>query len=180
MNEYILTYNTPNSEEILKKIHQYEFKRIWKKNLSKNNKNISWTIFFLLLAGFMLFYKEYFGYFFLGLGLMYFSIFITYRLTYGKNKKAFNTFHNKEIKDLKVNSKDVIWEYTPTYFRFKNYKSDLKFSWETITYCLLDDQYLYITASPYINFILDKTNIDEVNFNKTIDYLNNKSHLKAL
>ncbi|MEI7489023.1 MAG: hypothetical protein WCJ72_16765, partial [Chryseobacterium sp.] len=91
-----------------------------------------------------------------------------------------NTLLDKETKDLATNSKDVIWEFTPTYFRFKNYKSDFKFSWETITYCLLDDQYLYITASPYMNFILDKTNIDEENLNKTIDYLKNKSHFKAI
>lgn len=180
MTEEILTYNTPNSEQILRQINQYEFKRIWENNLKKNNKNLFWTVFFLLLAGFMLFYKEHLGYFFAGLGLMYISIFINYRSIYRKQKEKLNTLLDKEIKDLTTNSKDVIWEFTPTYFRFKNYKSDFKFNWETISYCLLDDQYLYITASPYMNFILDKANIDEENFNKTIDYLKNKSQFKAV
>jgi hypothetical protein len=35
MNEDILTYNTPSSEEKLKQINQYEFKRLWEKNLKK-------------------------------------------------------------------------------------------------------------------------------------------------
>lgn len=33
MTEQTLAYNTPNSEKILKKTHQYEFKRQWKNNL---------------------------------------------------------------------------------------------------------------------------------------------------
>ena len=40
MNEEILTYNTPCSEEILRQINQYEFKRLWENNLTKNNKNL--------------------------------------------------------------------------------------------------------------------------------------------
>lgn len=33
MTKQTLTYNTPNSEQIMRKINQYEFKRQWKNNL---------------------------------------------------------------------------------------------------------------------------------------------------
>jgi hypothetical protein len=180
MSEETLTYNTPNSEEILTKIHQYEFKRIWKNYLSKNKRNLFWGITFLLLAAFMLFYKESFGYFFLGCGLMYLVSFFKYISTYKKHKKTFTTLLDYEIKNLKTNSNNVIWEFTPTYFKFQNYKADFKFYWDSITHSILDEQYLYITASPYMNFILDKANIDETNFNKTLDYLKDKSHIKTI
>ncbi len=180
MNEEILTYNTPNSEEILSKIQKYEFKRVWKNNLKKSYKNLFWGISFLLLCAVMLFYKEHFGYFFLGVGLMYFFIFFNYLLLYTKAKKKFNDLLNREIKALNQNSKDVIWEFTPKYFSFKNYKSEYKFTWETITYCIIDNQYLYIKVEPYINIILDKANIGEHNLNLTLQYLQAKACFKEL
>lgn len=180
MNEEILIYNTQNSGETLKNIKQYEFKRIWKNNLNKNNKNLLGGILFLLLAGFMLFLKQSFGYFFVGVGSMYLVLFFNYISIYRKAKKVYNDFSINEIEELDRNSKDVIWEFTPTYFKFSNFKSEFKFAWEGITYCILDDKYLYITVITHLNFILDKANIDENNFNKTIEYLNNKSKLKAI
>ncbi|HCM33174.1 hypothetical protein [Chryseobacterium sp.] len=180
MTEQTLIYNTPNSERIVRQIHLYNFTRTWKKNLSKNKKNLMWGIIFILFAAYMLFRKEFFGFFFLGFGLFYFFTYINYISTYQKHKKSFDQSLNKEVESLNANSKDVIWEYTPTYFKFQNYKSEFKFNWETITYCILDNQYLYITAMPHLSFILDKNNIDEDNYNKTLDYLNNKSKLQIL
>lgn len=167
MTEEILTYNTPNSEEILKKINQYDFKRIWKKNLDKNYKNLFYGIIFLVLAAFMFFSKISFGYFFLGGCIMYFVFFFNYLFVFKKIKKNFNDLLTKDIAELNQNSKDAIWEFTPTHFSFKNYKSEYKFIWQEITYCILEDKYLYITVSSFMNFILDKANIDEVNLNKT-------------
>ncbi|WP_185208853.1 hypothetical protein [Chryseobacterium sp. C3] len=67
MNEEILTYNTPSSEEILKQINQYEFKRIWENNLTKNNKNLFWGILFTILGVITIIFENYtFAGFFLG------------------------------------------------------------------------------------------------------------------
>ncbi|MGL6125707.1 hypothetical protein [Chryseobacterium artocarpi] len=180
MNEEVLTYNTPNSEKILRKIHYYEFTRAWKKNLNKNKKNLMWGIIYILLAAYMLFYKKYFGLFFLGFGLFYIFSYINYIVVYQKRKKEFNESLNKEIEEFNLNPKDVIWEFTPEYFKFLNYKSEFKFNWDSITYSILDNQYIYITAMPSLHFILDKANIDDNNYNKTIAYLNNKSKAKEL
>ena len=84
------------------------------------------------------------------------------------------------MSNLKTNSKDVIWEFTPAHFSFKNYKSEYKFIWNEITYCILDDQYLYITASNFMNFILDKANIDRENLDKTIEYLEVHAQFKKI
>jgi len=176
-----LSYNTPNSEEILQQINQYEFARIWKKNLSKNNRNLIWGIFFTILASFMLFRKDFFGFLFLGFGLFYIFSCINYIVTYRKHKKTFSQILDKETKDLNLNSKDVLWEFTETYFRFQNYKAEFIFNWEMITYCILDDQYIYITSNPYqLNFILDKANIPGNNYDRTISYLRDKSKLQTL
>ena len=78
MIEQTLTYNTPNSEQILRKINQYEFKRIWKNNLLKNQKRLVSGIFFLAMAAFMIFYFPPFGYFLLGIGLIYIINFFDY------------------------------------------------------------------------------------------------------
>lgn len=181
MTNEILTYNTPNSGEIFQNIHQYEFNRIWKQNLKKNNKNIYWGITSLALAALTFFYEDYaFTGFFSGFSLAAFSYFFSYYSIYKKNKKKFLEIVEREISNLKTNSNDVIWEFTPTHFGFKNYKSEYKFIWQEITYCILDDQYLYITASSFVNFILDKVNIDEDNLNKTIAYLENKSLFKEI
>jgi hypothetical protein len=108
------------------------------------------------------------------------SLFINQLITSRKYKKTFFINLKKECEALKENSKDIIWEFTPTHFSFKNYKSEYKFIWSEITYCILDDKYLYITASSFMNFILDKANIDEDNLNKTIEYLENKSKFKEI
>lgn len=181
MNEEILTYNTPCSEEILRQINQYEFKRLWEDNLIKNNKNLLGGIVTLIIA-IVFFLTEDYG--FAGL-LAGFSIatcinYVSYYSLYRKNKKKFKEIIEREVSNPKTNSKDVIWEFTPTHFSFKNYKSEYKFIWNEITYCILDDQYLYITASSFMNFILDKANIDESNLNKTISYLETKSKFRKI
>jgi len=181
MIEEILTYNTPNSGEILQQINHYEFRRIWKVNLKKNNKNLYWGITSLALAALTFLYKDYaFTGFFFGFSLAAFSYSFSYYSLYKKNKKKFLEIIERETSNLKTNSNEVIWEFTPTHFGFKNYKSEYKFIWEEITYCILDDQYLYVTASSFMNFILDKANIDEDNLNKTIEYLKRKSKFKEV
>jgi len=112
--------------------------------------------------------------------LAIFSYYFSYYSSYKKSKKKFQEIIEKEISNLKTNSKDVIWEFTLTHFSFKNYKSEYKFIWQEITYCILDDKYLYITASSFMNFILDKANIDEDNLNKTIDFLERESSFKEI
>ena len=181
MADEILTYNTPNSEQILRKINQYEFRRQWKNNLKKNNKNLYWGITFIVFGIITVLPKNYtFSGFFFGFALASVSSYFNYLSQYKKIKKNFHDKLDQEISDLKTNSNDVIWEFTPTHFGFKNYKSGYNFIWKEITYCILDDQYLYITASSFINFILDKINIDEENLKKTIDYLESKSLLREI
>ncbi|KIC64585.1 hypothetical protein [Chryseobacterium taiwanense] len=181
MNEEILTYNIPYSEIILRQINQYEFKRLWENNLTKNNKNLLGGIITLLIAIMFFITKDYgFSGLFAGFGIATCSNYISYYSSYRKNKKKFHKLIDKEILNLKINSTDTIWEFTPTHFGFRNYKSEYKFIWQEITYCILDDKYLYITASSFLNFILDKANIDEDNFNKTIHYLENKSQFKEI
>lgn len=175
-----LIYNTPNSEEILRKIHNFSFKKAWNGNLAKNNKNLFWGTVFLSLGGFLLYYEKQFGYFFIGFAIMYLSLFFTFHSQYRKHKNTFNKQLAKEIKDLNENSKDVFWEFTPTHFRFQNYKHEFKFTWDGITYCLLEDQYLYITTMPNLSFILDKANIDTDHFQNIIEYLRHKSIIKAI
>jgi hypothetical protein len=118
--------------------------------------------------------------FFIGFSIATISFYFNYLSQYKKYKKVFHEKLENEISNLKVNSNDVIWEFTPTHFGFKNYKSEYKFIWKEITYCILDDKYLYITASSFMNFILDKVNIDETNLNKTINYLESKSQFKEI
>lgn len=133
-----LIYNTPNSEEILRNIYTFEIQRNWKKNLAKNNKNLFWSIVFILLAAFLFIYRQSIAYFFAGLALMYIIIFINYRIAYKRHKKKMSDLLEEEIKNFRQNPKDVIWEFTPDYFRFRNYKHDFKFAWEGITYCVLE------------------------------------------
>ncbi|KQR93814.1 hypothetical protein ASG01_08095 [Chryseobacterium sp. Leaf180] len=181
MTNEILIFNTPNSGEILQKINHYEFERQWKNNLKKNNKNLYWGVTFIAFGIITVLLKNYtFSGFFFGFSLASVSSYFNYLSQYKKIKKTFYDKLDQEISDLKTNSNDVIWEFTPTHFGFKNYKSEYKFIWEEITYCILDDQYLYITASSFMNFILDKVNIDEENLKKTIYYLESKSLLKEI
>lgn len=176
MTKQTLTYNTPNSEHILRKINQYEFKRQWKNNLKNNNRNLYWGITFIVFGIIAILLEEYiFSGFFFGFSLASISSYYSYQSRYKKYKKTFYEKLDHEISSLELNSKDVIWEFTPTHFSFKNYKSEFKFLWSEITYCILDDEYLYITASSFMNFILDKANIDKENLNETLQFLENKS-----
>lgn len=181
MTEEILIYNTPCTEEIFKQIQHYEFKRIWKKNLAKNNKNLfAGTI--ILLFAIMFFITEDYGFagLFGGYVIATYIYCFSYYSQYKKHKKNIQELIAREISNIKINSKDVIWEFNPTHFCFKNYKSEYKFIWQEITYCILDDKYLYITASSFMHFILDKANIDESNLNKTTAYLEKKSQFKEV
>ncbi|SDH54975.1 hypothetical protein SAMN05421846_101115 [Chryseobacterium taeanense] len=181
MNEEILTYNTQCSEEILRKINQSEFKRLWKNNLKKNTKNLYWGITFMMAGVIAMLLKNYiFAAFFIGFSLATISSYFNYLSQYKQYKKVFSEKLERKISNLKINSKDVIWEFTPFHFSFKNYESEYKFIWQEVTYCILDDQYLYITASDLMNFILDKDNIDEITLNKTITYLEDKSKFKEI
>lgn len=181
MNEEILTYSTPTSGEISQQIYHYEFKRLWKDNLKNNNKNLFYGILFTLVGILIILGEGYrFAGFFLGFSLAAFSYYFSYYSSYKKTKNKFQETLNKEVSNQKLNSKDVIWEFTPTHFSFKNYKAEYKFIWSEVTYCILDDQYLYITASSQLNFILDKANIDEENLNKTILYLEKHSRFEEI
>lgn len=176
MNAEILTYNTPNSGEILTKIHHHSFKNLWKKNLKKNNRNLYWGIIFIIVGLIAVFSGDNnFAGFFFGFSLACLSSYFSYKSQYNKYKKDFENQLNLEISNLSKNSKEVIWEFTPEYFRFKNYKHDLKFLWEGITYFILDDNFLYIKVLPNLHIVLDKENIDEINFNKTIEYLETRA-----
>lgn len=116
----------------------------------------------------------------MGFSIAVYSYYFNYLADYKKHKKDFFSRIDLEITNLRANSKDVIWEFTPTHFSFKNYRAEYKFIWQEITYCILDDKYLYITASSVMNFILHKDNIDEDNLKKTILYLENKSEFKEI
>ncbi|MFY1048286.1 hypothetical protein [Chryseobacterium sp. GP-SGM7] len=181
MNQEILIYNTPTSEEILKQINQYEFKRLWKDNLKNNSKNLFYGILFTLVGTLIILAEGYrFAGFFFGFSLAAFSYYFSYYSSYKKAKKRHEEIIEKEIYNLKTNSKDVIWEYTPSHFSFKSYKAEYSFIWSEITYCILDDKYLYITASSFLNFILEKANIDKENLDKTIIYLENKAKFEEI
>ncbi|MGI9651654.1 hypothetical protein [Chryseobacterium sp. RLHN22] len=181
MNEEILTFNTPCSEETLRQINQYEFKRLWESNLTKNNKNLLGGIITLAVA-IVFFLTEDYGFagLFAGFSIATCINYVSYYSLYRKNKKKLKEIIEKEVANIKTNSKDVIWEFTPSHFSFKNYKSEYKFIWKEITYCILDDQYLYITASSFMNFILDKANIDGENLNKTLQHLEKYSSFKEI
>ncbi|CAD7809169.1 hypothetical protein CHRY9390_01953 [Chryseobacterium aquaeductus] len=181
MNEEILTYNTPNSGEILQQINRYEYKRLWENSLKKNTKNLFYGITFTVFGVIAFFLGGYiYAAFFLGFSIAVYSYYFSSLADYKKHKKDFFSEIDREITNLRANSKDVIWEFTPTHFSFKNYRAEYKFIWQEITYCILDDKYLYITASSVMNFILDKDNIDEDNLTKTILYLENKSKFKEV
>lgn len=181
MIEEILTYNTPCSGEIYKQIHEYEFKRLWKKNLRDNNKNLYWSIFSLALAIITFLCKDYgFAGFFFGFYLATFASYFSYNSKYKQYRAHYQKIIEEEVVNLKINSNDVIWEFSPDHFSFKNYKAEYKFIWKEITYCILDEKYLYITASYSLNFILDKVNIDDIHFNKTLQYLESKSQFKQI
>ncbi|MDQ1160577.1 hypothetical protein QE422_000945 [Chryseobacterium sp. SORGH_AS 447] len=181
MNQELLTYNTPNSEEILRKINSYEFKRIWESKLEKNNKNLLGGIILICMSIIFFLTQDYgIAGLFAGSGIITCMNYIYYYSVYSKDRKRFNAIINREVLDLGKNSKDVIWEFSPTHFSFKNYKSEFKFLWSEITYCILDNQYLYITAFSALNFILDKNNIDKENLTKTIEYLESKTQFKKI
>lgn len=181
MDEEVLIYNTPNSEEILRKIIGYEFRRMWESKLEKNNKNLLGGIIVILLSVIFFLTQDYLvAGLFAGFGIMTFANYIYHYSIYRKDKKRFNAIIGREVLDLETDSKDVIWTFTPTHFSFKNYKSEYKFIWNEITYCISDDQYLYITASSVLNFILDKNNIDKESLIKIVDYLESKAQFKKL
>lgn len=181
MNPIILTYNTPTSEEITKTIYHYEFKRLWKKNLGGNNKNLFFVIGCLIIGAYTYISDDYvLTSFFAGAGIITLSTYLTHFLSYRKSKKKLKEIIEKDNSELKLNSNDVIWEFAPDHFMFKNYKSEYKCIWSEITYCVVDDQFLYITASSRLNFILDKANVDEENLNKTIQYLEEKAQFKEV
>lgn len=181
MQEETLSYNTPCSGEIYRKINEYEFTRLWKTNLRKNNNNLIWgstASVFAILA----FLTEDYGIagFLGGFGIAAFSYYSSYYSSYKKSKKLYSEAINQEVENLKNNSTDVIWEYTPTHFYFKNYKSEHRFLWSQVTYCILDEKYLYITAASMLHFILDFDNIDSENLDKTKEYLQAKSKFREL
>ncbi|WP_294233400.1 hypothetical protein [uncultured Chryseobacterium sp.] len=179
MDKEILIYNTPNSGEILTKIHHHSFKNVWKKNLKKNNQNLVWAIIFIIAGLIAVFSENHtFAGFFFGFSLACLTSYFSYKSQYNEYKKNFERQLNKEIINLNKNSKDVIWEFAPEYFRFRNYKYDFRFLWEGVTYFILDTNFLYIKVLPELCFILDKENIDEINFNKTIEYLKTKAQIE--
>jgi hypothetical protein len=118
--------------------------------------------------------------FFLGFSVAVISTYFNYMTQYKKYKKAFYQKLDREISNLEGNSKDIFLEFSPYHFSFKNYKSEYKFIWSEITYCILDDRYLYITANSSMNFILDKANVDKENLDKTLLYLEMKAKFKKI
>ncbi len=136
--------------------------------------------FIPLIICFYAFLQRIFWVLFLRRRINVFYYFLQLSFTVYKSQKKFNDLLNREIKALNQNSKDIIWEFTPKYFSFKNYTSEYKFTWETITYCIIDNQYLYIKAESCINVILDKANVGEHNLNLTLQYLQAKACFKEL
>ena len=176
-NELIIS--TPNSYETLTNCLTYEFNRRWKNNLKSNNKNLIWGIVFLFFA--ILFYflnDSTIPFFLLGFAVASISYYFNYKSLYKKNKIHFEKILSNEVQKLNQSSKDVLWEFSPKYFKFSNYNSWYQFLWETITYFVLEEKYLYITANNGLNFILDKNNVSEVHFAEILAYLKSKSELK--
>ncbi|MDR6516623.1 hypothetical protein [Chryseobacterium camelliae] len=176
----IVTCTALSSPESLSRIYQYEFKRIWKNNLLKNKKNMLWGIVFLALGSFLLFYRQPFGYFFIGSGLMYLVMFFNYVAQYGKAKRKAETVLKKEAEKLQYHSKYKSWKLTPTHFIFSDHKIELKVAWEEITYCLLDNVYLYITIESLMHVVISKENTDDEHFDQTIAYLQHHARFQQI
>ena len=85
-SNYEISKTVENEDAILLRsadIHEYEFKRLWKKNLRDNNKNLYWSIFSLALAIITFLCKDYgFAGFFFGFYLATFASYFSYNSKY--------------------------------------------------------------------------------------------------
>jgi len=163
-----MKFEIPFNSAVHEKQMQLLFKEAWKKNLSKNKRNIFSAIAILICSGTMLYLSSPFGYIFAGVSLFYILNITHVYLAYKRNKKEFFDLSSRFSLQLANSNVATIWEFFEDHFYYKDVLVEGKLKWETVKGCRVIDQNLLVDVSYGIpaSYIIGIEDVGEENFNK--------------
>lgn len=171
-----MRFEIPFNENITRESSKKYFDFIWKDFLKKNKKNL-YVIFPAILLGIAIIYgKSNLGYIFLVIGFFGISTYYKSNKQYHKARKTYFDIVEKHILKYSSTNKPCIWELNEEQFYYSDFKYDLKINWSCFTkYSVIENNLILELRDNIIaNFVLNKEEIGEANFNEIILFLNER------
>ncbi len=171
-----MTLEIPFNEDIYKRQTKLQLDLAWNTILKKHKTNLIVSIFFFLLGVFAIYGKGNIGYVFVLFSMYGFLEFYKINTAYKKNKKEFQQIVTNEIKGHIESKENSIWEFSDEYFRYKDYKFDVKINWNAFkSYRIIENNiFLDLNIGNKSSYIIGKEEIGEDSFQKIINLLDKK------
>ena len=171
-----MKFELPFKEQLYNEQMILNFNTAWNKNLKNNKKRLFWAIPMTLLGGLIIYGKNNLGFLFIAIGIHNLINFYDYYVFYKKSKNTFFEVIEREKKEYIEASENSIWEFNDEYFRYKDYKFEIKIKWKTFKSIRVIDNNLFIDLDleNHSSYILGETEIGTENFHKLIDFVRNK------
>lgn len=171
-----MVLEVPFNEDIYKKQTNLILGLYWNKILKKHKNNLIISIVFFLLGVFAIYGKGNVGYVFVIISIYGFLEFYKINTAYQKSKKEFQKIVSDEIKGQIESNQNSIWEFNDTYFRYKDYKLDVKINWTAFkSYAIIEDNlFLNLNVGNQSSYIIAKEEIGNDSFQEVLNFVDDK------
>ncbi len=165
-------------EEIYREQNKLYFDSEWENNLKKNKKGFFYGIPMSVLGLFILIKDNELGLVFLMCGLFLIYTSYKYYMFYRKRYKFFFKSIDEEVIKNNVNKLVSRWEFNTDFFKYGDHRFEIKYNWEFFqSFKMIDENlFIYFDIEKRVPFILGKAEIDLNQFDKVIQFLNQKKN----
>lgn len=173
-----MQFQLPFEKEIFQRQMALILKHVTKNIVKQRNKSLYWGLGALLfgLLGLNVM-QNFLMYIMIGLGVFSLLSFVSLQSQYSKYKSNYSKIAEEETKGQLNAGVMTVFEFHDDYFRYADYKCELKYIWPIIKgYDRLDDTLLlYINSDKIPSFSLSKEEIDADDFEALIAFVDTKA-----
>ncbi|MEO7977030.1 hypothetical protein [Flavobacterium sp.] len=171
-----MIFEIPYNEKTTRSQAKLLFDLHWKSLLKKNNVNLYIGLILILLGISIVVGQDNLGYIFVAGGIHYLINFVNYLFYYRKTKKKYFDLIDENIAEYLLNDEMNVWQLLEDCFCYTDFKLDLKIKWNAFkTVKVIDDiMILEISSNVASNFILEKHEVGNENFEKIIAFVETK------
>jgi len=171
-----MKFEIPFEEKIYTDQMNLYFNKTWETNLKKNKERLIVSIPMILLGSLIVYLENNIGFIFIAFGIHYLINFFSYYSYFKKSKKTFFDSVETEKNDQLIANENSIWEFHDDYFKYIDYKCEIKLKWNAFQNKRVIEKNLFldIDTKNNISYILGEIEVGTQEFQKIIELVKNK------